>query len=154
MRRSTIMAASILILGAVGLLVAAQMLLKPYRQDAALGSELQRMLAAEGAVEETSKVIVQGSRRAGPDHLATEGVGVVVDLVPTAQLRTRRGGLESLTRRTVEAVLDRFRERRIDWVELRLRVRGPDQEPLRTLVQAGPTGMILAPRPPLPLSLP
>lgn len=154
MRRSTLVATSILVLGAVGMLIAAQMLLKPFRQDAALGNELKRMLVAEGAVEEASRVLVLGARKAGPESLATEGVGVVVDLVPTQSLRSRRGGLISLARRTVEAVLDRYSERRVDWVELRLRVRGAEEEPLRTLVQATPTGAILPPRPPLPIAVP
>ena len=150
MRRSTIIAVSILALACVGLLVAAQMLLQPFHEDASLAGELTRLLTQEQALAEGSTVRLLGGLPASPRTLAEEGRGVVVTLEPAAALRGRRGGLEGLVRRVTEVVLERYRDRRTDWIEFELKLGGAEAEPFRTVVAVGSGGLLVPPAPPLP----
>jgi hypothetical protein len=150
MRRPVIMTASILLVACVALLIAAQMMLKPFHQDAGLAAELTRLLEREQALAAGTKVRLMGGRKASADTLAQEGLGVVVELVPSDAVKGRRGGLEGVARRTVEAILERYRDRRVDWIELKFRLSGPDGDPFRTLVLAAAGGHVAPPNPPLP----
>lgn len=150
MSRTWTIAAAILGLGLVLLVVAARMLLGPYQEDAKLGRELTRVLTAQGDLAEGTDVRVQGGRRAGKDTLAPDGMGLIVDVVPSPDVAARRGGLGSLAHRLAGHLAESYGRTRYDWIEMRLALGEAHGGTFRTLLRPSAEGRFLAPNPPLP----
>ncbi len=151
MRRSTILSLAMLLIVGIGLMLAAQSMLEPFREDAELANELTRLLQEERVLDAGERVRAFGRARPADDGLARiNGPGLELHLVPSAAVRSRRGGVEALVRRAVDLVVERRRTRRTDWIEFRIGLGDADTPPFRTLVEIPPGGTPLPPAPPIP----
>ena len=135
MRKSTLVTMTILLGGLMALMLAFQFALKPLEQDAAFARDLTAELQHRGDLEKGSALKILAARKAGEETLAAAGLGVVLSLSPHADVRAREGGLQALTRRVVESLLERYRARKVEWIELRLHLHGDTRPPFRTLIK-------------------
>ncbi len=121
MRKSYVFSMAIILIALVGMMIAADMALKPVRAAIAISGDLTAMLEARGDLAEGSKVLVI-ARPAGPKDLAEEGFGMVLELTPSPTVRSRKGRLEKLARRSIREaarLYERSRGRRVTWYEVR-----------------------------------
>ena len=150
MRKSYIFSMAIVLIALVGMMIAADMALKPMKAALAIGSDLTTMLEARGDIAPESKVLVI-PRAAGEKDLATEGFGIVIELTPSDAVRSRNGRLEKLARRSIREasrLYERARGRSPAWYEIRFM----DGERIghRVLFPIGPSGEIGSPAPAIP----
>ncbi|MDA1195239.1 MAG: hypothetical protein O2894_08645 [Planctomycetota bacterium] len=150
MRKSYLFSMAIVLLALVGMMLAADMALKPIRNTLAIGRELTDMLRARGDVVERSKVVIV-TLKAEERHLAKEGFGMIIELQPAQDVCSHEGRLEKLARRVVgEAarLYSRGGGHALDWYEVRL---GPAESPWhRSLLRVGSQGQIERPEPAIP----
>ena len=121
MRKSYIFSMAIVLLALVGMMMAADMALKPVKAAIAIGGDLTAMLQARGDLAPESKVRVI-ARPASPKDLAEEGFGMVLELEPSSGVRSRRGRLEKLARRAIREagrLYEKARGRPVAWYEVR-----------------------------------
>lgn len=151
MRRSSVVILSIMMVAFGAIMAAGGSALKPLAQDADASKGLTRHLEARGDIEEGTKVRLS-RLPATEKRLAQEGRGLVIQLIPSAQVTQRKGGLRLLVLRAAQEALSRFPGRDLDWVEVGLEIRQPDgrQQTLRTLLDTSSGGGVGAPQPPLP----
>lgn len=150
MRKSYIFSMAIVLLALVGMMIAADMALKPVKAAIAIGGDLGAMLEARGDIVRESRVLVI-TRPAGPKDLAKEGFGMVLELEPSDGVRSRKGRLEKLARRAVREasrLYERSRGRKVDWFEVRFREGGTVVH--RSMIPVGKAGELGVPAPAIP----
>ena len=150
MRKSYIFSMAIILIALVGMMIAADMALKPVKAAIAIGGDLGAMLEARGDIQQGSKVVVI-ARPASPKDLAEEGFGMVLELEPSESVRRRKGRLEKLARRAVREasrLYERSRGRKVDWFEVRFR----EGETVvhRSMIPVGKAGELGLPAPAIP----
>jgi len=150
MRKSYIVSMAIVLIAFVGMMLAADMALKPMRKTMAIGTDVAAMLSARGDLAPDSKMLVF-TVKAGKAHLATEGFGMVIELQPSDAVRKRPGRLEKLARRAIREI-DRLYEggrgTSLTWFEVRFMEDGKAWH--RALFAVGPDGDLRPPAPAIP----
>ena len=156
MRRSSVIILSIMLVAFGAMFAAAGSALRPLAQDAEASKVLTRHMLARGDVEAGTRVRL--SRLPGSEkRLANEGRGLVIQLVPAARVRARRGGLRLLALRVAREGLSRFPGKRVDWIEVDLEVPRPGggaPQQLKTLMDTADGSSVGEPAPPLPVVFP
>ena len=142
MRKSSMISMAIVLVALVGMMVAADMALKPMKHTIAIAADLTAMLHARGDLEPETKVFLL-ARRAGPQHLAKDGWGLVIEAQPSESIRSRKGRLGKLARRLANEASRLYRARKgrvVAWYEVRF---GPAKDPWhRTLMTVSKDGRI------------
>ena len=150
MRKSYIFSMAIILIALVGMMVAADMALKPMKRTMAIGQDLTALLGARGDIEPESKVVVI-ALKAEERHLAKDGFGLILELKPSEAVRSRKGRLEKLARRAVAEAGRLYKAGKgkpLAWYEVRF---GEAKEPWhRSLFSVGKAGEIQRPQPAIP----
>lgn len=150
MRKSYILSMAIVLMALVGMMVAADMALKPMKANLAIAADLTAMLEARGDTVPETKVLIL-TRAATERDLATDGFGMILELTPSDMVRRRQGRLERLARRGIGEAARLYRQARgrsLDWFEVRF-MEGDDPVH-RVLFPVGKTGDLGAPSPAIP----
>ena len=140
MRKSTLIATTIIVVGLGAMMFAANWMLTPLKQDAEAAQEIQGELKNLGWLAEGTKVRAR-SLKGGDDKnrrlFREQEWGVLVILSPTVETFRSEGRLVSLAQRVVETVTEKgARGKAIRWVELALEYDG--QEVIRGLYVLDP----------------
>ncbi len=150
MRKSYVFSMAIILIALVGMMVAAEMALKPMKRSMAVAKDLTALLEARGDIEPGSKVVVI-TLKAEERHLAEEGYGMILELEPSEAVRSRKGRLAKLARRAVAEAGRLHKQGKgkpLAWFEVRF---GDSKEPWhRSLYTVGKAGEILRPQPAIP----
>ena len=150
MRKSYIVSLTIVLLAFVGMMMAADMALKPMKRTMAIGSDLTGMLEARGDLEPETKVLVI-ARKAEARHLAKGGFGLIVEFEPSEGVRRGKGRLERVAQRVVREagrLYESGRGKPVDWYEIRFM----DGESAwhRSLFRVDKDGRTMRPEPAIP----
>ena len=154
MRKSTSIVMAIIVLGFGGMMVAANVALKPLQRYARLGREATDVLSQLQMIEPDSKVFVLG-QAGGKKRLASDGWGLLIEVEPSRAVRTRKGRLERLAFKSiaeVSALYHRQKGKDIDWFEVKLLL--PDGTAHRSLIRLDAARRVGRPEPPIPAVLP
>jgi hypothetical protein len=134
-----------------GMMVAANMALKPLKQYAEIGREVTAVMRNLDFIEPGSKVFAM-PRPGAPERLATDGWGMLVEFQPSAMVRSRKGRLERVAYRALDeasALYARGKARPLEWFEIKLVL--PDGVVHRSLLRVdAATKRLSKPEPPLP----
>lgn len=150
MRKSYIFSMAIVLVALVGMMLAADMALKPMKQTIAISGDVTAMLEARGDLQPDTKVLVL-TRKAGKQHLAEDGFGMILELSPSDAVRTRQGRLERLALRVIHEsgrLYEQGRGKSVAWYEVRF-LDGDDVWH-RTLFSVGKAGQLEAAQPAIP----
>jgi hypothetical protein len=153
-RKSSVVMMAIVLLALGSMLVAGNSVLAPLAQDAERGKELTRYFGYRGDLVPETRVRflrVRGSE----NRLAAEGRGLLVEMTPATAVRSRPGGLDSLTRMAARMAVEQSPGYRPHWVEVvMVGVPGPKGADTHTLVRLSPDGLPGDPVPALPATAP
>lgn len=154
LRRSTVITLAIMLFAFGAMFAAAGSALRPLAQDAEVSRTLTRYLDSRGDIEKESRVRLS-RLPASERRLASEGLGLVIELKPSKAVYERAGGLRILALRAAREALSRYPGPSVKWVEVNLEVPGPDgaTRELRTLMTRPEGGELREPDPPLPATL-
>jgi hypothetical protein len=154
MRKSTVFSMCIIFVALVGMMVAADLALKPVKRDLAVGRDLTAELEARGDIEPGTKAVTV-ARRPEARHLAKEGWGMIVELQPSRAVLTRKGRLQNLAYRAARTAGSLYAQgpgHPLEWFEIRMLVGG--QTVGKTLIPVDEAGQLGRQDPPLPDSVP
>ena len=154
MRRSSVVILSIMLIAFGAIMAAGGTALKPLAQDAEASKVLTRQLEARGDIVKGTRVRL--SRLPANEHrLAEEGLGVVIQLTPSDEVKGRKGGLRLLALRAAQEAIARFPGRKLGWVEVGFEIGQPDgtTRRLRTLLDASSGEGVGDPNPKLPVRI-
>lgn len=140
MRKSTLIAISIIVVALGAMMFAANWMLTPLKQDAEAAKEIQGELHNLGWLAEGTKVrarSLKGGDKGNRRLFREQEWGVLVILSPNVATFRSEGRLVSLAQRVVETVTEKgARGKGIRWVELALEYDG--QEVIRGLYVLDP----------------
>ncbi len=154
MRKSTAVTMAIVLFALVGMMVAADLALKPMKHVLQVGRELTAALEARADIVEGTKVVTI-ARVPEERHLAKEGWGMIIRLEPSKLVRERRGRMRKLALRTAELARRLYGQGKgkpLDWFEIQLQL-GEDVE-RRALLPIDDLGRIGEPEPAFPATWP
>lgn len=103
MRKSSAIVMGIIVVAFGGLMMAANVALKPLERYANIAAEVTSILANLELIEPRSKVFVLGVK-GGEKRLAPSGFGLLVEFAPAASVRSTPGRLERVAYRAIEEV--------------------------------------------------
>ncbi len=150
MRKSTGITMTIIVLAFGGMMLAANVALKPLKRYAEIASEVTDILHNLEMIEPKSKVFVL-ARNGGDEHMAKEGWGMLVELTPSEAVRSTEGRMRRLAFRAIQEVrrlYERGEWRDLDWFEIKLVP--PEGDPHRSLIAMSSAGSLGRPEPAIP----
>jgi len=154
MRKSTAVSMVIILIALVGMMVAADMALKPMQQVVKVGKDLTATLAAREDIKDGSKVVAV-ARKPKKQNLAEEGWGLIVMLEPSDAVTTRPGRLTKLAYRAAAEGQRLYAQgvgKPLSWVEVQLKLAEGVEK--RTLLRLDDQGHLGTPQPALPARFP
>ncbi len=154
MRKSTAITMAIVLFALVGMMVAADLALKPMQHVLKVGRELTAALDARSDIREGTKVVTV-ARVPQERHLAKDGWGLVVQLEPSDLVLKRKGRLNKLALRVgdlARRLYGQGRGKPLEWVEIQMQLAEGVEK--RTLLGVDDMGRLTAPSPALPAKFP
>ncbi len=155
MRKSTAVSMAILLIALIGMMVAADMALKPMQQVVKVGKDLTAALGARADIRDGSKVVTV-ARMPTKKNLAREGWGLVVALEPSKAVTRRTGRLTKLAYRAASEGRRLYVRagavKPLNWVEVQMTLAEGVEK--RTLLRLDERGRLAPPQPALPARFP
>lgn len=154
MRKPVMITMAIVVMALVGMMFAAGMALKPYRQYARISQDLTNILEMRSEIRKGSRVFTLAKVASGK-HLADEGWGMLIDLSPSKKVMRRSGRLEKLAYRAAREAADLYGQGRgkpLEWFEISMELSPKLTE--RTLIRVDRDGRLGRPAPRLPGTYP
>ncbi len=151
MRKSSVVVLFVLLIAFSAMLMAANTLLGPMERDLRVGKELAAALTVRRLIEPDSKVFTRSSRGGANEirlNRDKDTSGVVVEVEPTREVLTKRGGLRAMALAIATEVQQLVSATRLDWLELAIIVGG--DETFRVLMSLDGRGRWSTPEPALP----
>ncbi len=154
MRKSTAITMAIILIAMAGMMVAADIALKPMQHVLTVGKDLTSVLEARADIKQGSKVKTV-ARKPKESNLAKVGWGMIIELEPSEGVTKRKGRLTKLAFRAASEGRRLYAQgqgRRLEWIEIKMVLaQGVEKRALLSLDREGRLG---SPEPALPAKFP